>query len=307
MFSNRMCCSTMLFTGHSRGATLSRIADLGFASVDIWASGYLGSQDVIGSPSLARHIDPDADDPAALRTELRSYDLSLHALSIYRCDVPAKLRRIELAAELGAECVIFCAEKVTLDRFAEETVGPVLARCEELGVKLAIENHIDRAVDTTASMVRLAEQFDSASFGYALAPPHLAALGEEPPDAVHALGASRIHSVYLWDLARDYTSADSIDFGTGEEQMPGGGKLDFERLAASLGSAGYSGRLNFGVHGTTKWSLDKIAAELRRSYTYLAARHAIPVEHPSPEVRQRASLGDAPGPLDDLTFRRGTI
>ena len=261
----RLCCSTMLFAGHDRRAALAAIADLGFPAVDIWASGHLGSLDSIGAPNLARHIDPAVDDATTLAAELRQFGLKLHALSIFRCDLPAKIRRIELAAELGAECVIFCADKTRLEQFAEETVAPVVARCEALGVRLALENHVDRAVDTIESMARLAEMFPSPSFGYALAPPHLVAIGESPEEAIRVLGAKRLHSVYLWDLKRGYRCEESIHFGTGEEQMPGGGQIDFTMLDAALIEAGYAGRFNIGVHETTAWPLDKIAAEIRRS------------------------------------------
>lgn len=265
MSSARLCCSTMLFAGHDRRATLAKIAELGFPAVDIWASGHLASLDAIGVPNLARHIDPEIDNAKSLAQELRDFGLKLHALSIFRSDLPAKIRRIELAAELGAECVIFCADKTSLEQFAEETVAPVLARCEALGVRLALENHIDRAVDTIDSMARLAEMFASPAFGYALAPPHLVALGESPAEAIRVVGAERLHSVYLWDLKRGYQRDESIHFGTGEEQMPGGGQIDFTTLDAALTEAGYAGRFNIGVHETTTWTIEKITAEIRKS------------------------------------------
>jgi sugar phosphate isomerase/epimerase len=255
----------MLFAGHDRESTLASIAALGFPAVDIWASGFLGSEDAVGVPDLARHADPEVDDPDALRAELAGHGLRLHALSIYRSDLAAKLRRIDFAAALGAECVIFCAERTALERFAEETVAPVVERCEARGVRLAIENHIDRAVDTIDSMVRLIERFPSPSFGYALAPPHLEAIGESPAEAVRIVGAERLHSVYVWDLARGYERADSINFGPGEEQMPGGGRINFASLDAALDEAGYRGRLNLGVHGTTRWPIGKIEREIRGS------------------------------------------
>jgi sugar phosphate isomerase/epimerase len=259
----------MLFARHDRRTTLAAIRDMGFPAVDIWASGHLASQDATGAANLARHIDPAVDDVAALKAELREFGLRLHALSIYRCDTPAKLARVELAAALGADCVIFCADKGDFDRYAEDVVAPVLKRCEALGIRLAIENHIDRAIDTIDTMIRLVRMFPSPSLGYAFAPPHLVAIGESPEEGIRILGAGRLHSVYAWDLKRGYVPQDSIDFGTGEEQMPGGGQIDFATLDAALLEAGYTGTFNLGLHGTSQWPVDKIVAETRNSLAFL--------------------------------------
>jgi sugar phosphate isomerase/epimerase len=259
----------MLFTGHDRRTALAAIRDMGFPAVDIWASGHLPSQDKTGAANLARHFDPAIDDVATLKAELKEFGLRLHALSIYRCDTPAKLARVELAAELGADCVIFCAERGDFDRYAEEAIAPVLKRCEELGVNLAIENHVDRVVDTIDTMTRLVRMFPSPSFGYAFAAPHLVAIGESPEEAIRILGAKRLHSVYVWDLKRGYVPEDSIYFGTGEEQMPGGGQINFTTLDAALIEAGYTGTFNLGLHGTSQWPVDKIVAEARKAVSFL--------------------------------------
>ncbi len=241
---------------------------MGFRQVDLWASGRLGSQDAIGVASLARHLDPERDTVADIAAELARAGLGLHALSIFRCDLAAKLRRLELAAELNAGCVIFCAEKASFEAFRDETVAPLLRRAEQLGVALAIENHIDRAIDTIESMERLVREIASSALGFAVTPPHLMALGQDPADCMRRLGPA-VRSLYLWDLARTYRPGDSIHFGPPEAQLPGGGQVDFRALLVAVAQSGYRGPLNIGVHDADHWPINRVAEEVGRSKAFI--------------------------------------
>lgn len=255
-----LCCSTLQFGDHSREATLQAIASLGFTHVDIWASGYLGTQDAVGKSFLARHLDPAQDPAEKVREELAARGLALEALSIYRSDVEAKIARIEYAAQLGAPMVIFCADRVPYETFVHD-LRPVVARAEALGVRLAIENHIERPIDTIAAMERLVRDLASPAVGFTIAPPHLVALGESPAEAIRLLGP-RVFGFYLWDLGKHYKRAHAIEFGPGEEQVPGQGQLDFAPMIDALREVRYTGSLNIALHGMEGWPLERIVPQL---------------------------------------------
>lgn len=257
---NALCCSTLQFGDHDRKATLQAITRLGFTRVDIWATGYLGTQDAVGKSFLARHLDPAHDSVGAIRRELADAGLTLDALSIYRCDVDAKLARVEYCAQVGAPMVIFCADRVPYETLVR-SLEPVVARAEALGVRLAIENHIDRPIDTIAAMERLVRDLPSPVVGFTIAPPHLAANGESAADAIRRLGP-RVFGFYLWDLGKHYERAHAIEFGPGEEQVPGQGQLDFAPMIAALREVGYAGSLNIALHGMEGWPLERIVPQL---------------------------------------------
>lgn len=261
-----LCCSTLQFGGHDRQATLQAIASLGFTRVDIWASGYLGTQDAAGKSFLARHLDPTHDPAAAIRREVGDLGLALDALSIYRCDVEAKLARVDYAAKVGAPMVIFCADRGPYDTFVR-SIEPVVTRAESLGVRLAIENHIDRPIDTIEAMERLVRDLQSPAVGFTIAPPHLVANGESAADAIRRLGP-RVFGFYLWDLGKRYERAHAIEFGPGEEQVPGQGQLDFTPMVAALREVGYAGSLNIALHGMEGWPLQRIVSQLAAAKSF---------------------------------------
>jgi len=227
---------------------------------EIWASGYLSTQDAVGKSFLARHLDPALDPVEEIRRELNVLGLTIDALSIYRCDIEAKLARVEYAAAVGAPSVIFCADRVSYDTFVR-SIEPVVARAEALGVRLAIENHIDRPIDTIAAMERLACDLQSPAVGFTIAPPHLEANGESTADAIRILGW-RVFGFYFWDLGKQYERVHGIEFGPGEEQVPGQGRLDFAPMIAALQDVGYAGSLNVALHGMEGWPLERILPQL---------------------------------------------
>lgn len=263
-------CSTMLYPGVPREEVLASIKGLGFKSIDLWASGSLGAADSGSASGLPRHVDVDSEPADAVRREIEAHGMSTHAVSMFRCDVENKIKRIEYAAKLGADCVIFCPDKISYDEFAEGTMKPILPVCERLGVKLAIEHHVDRPLETIADMQRLVSDFPSKMVGFAIAPPHFDAAGIRTSDAIEAF-ADRVYSVYLWDIAKTFARTDEAPFWAQPGQMPGTGRIDFADILKTLKAVGYDGALNLGTHEAKGWPREKLETEIRKSIDFIRA------------------------------------
>ena len=84
---------------YSLDVALGELAGLGFTHVNLWSS----------RAALAHHVNP-GDDVAAIRRLLRTHGMTPTGLTLYGHDQAGLLRRIELAAELGIDTVIFDCE-----------------------------------------------------------------------------------------------------------------------------------------------------------------------------------------------------
>ena len=236
------------FLGPERGLEfwLELAAELGVGVVELRAE-----------PGLAHPTELDRNARKALRRRLESFGLrpTVHA-SIHDTNLASlnpilaaaareDLRRtVELAAEVGAEIVVFhpgrLPSEYRRDPGALEAARSVLyANLEELipyaerlGVVLAVENKqrgSNRDLILTPQEHReVLERFPGLwaclDFG------HLNTLGLDPVEFVRALGERLIH-VHLHD-----------NHGQADEHLPlGEGNLDWKRCISALAEAGFSG------------------------------------------------------------------
>lgn len=266
--------------------SLRELADLGFTHVNLWSS----------RAPLAHHVNP-GDNPAEIKQLLSSYGMTPTGLTMYGKTQDEMRERIEFAAELGIDTLVFDCE-ADYGQFVDRFLPPLLTTAERNGVRIAVENHLtvpftedfesggheaerwSEGVDTFAQIKRLVRDIDSPYLGVCVAPPHLWVMEESVSEVVTYLAErKKLFFYYVWDISRSYRrGVDGLNFGPGEEQVPRpDGTLDHRVLLRTLAAIGYEGVASLKCHGTAGWPLEKVTSQMRASAEYV-----------------RASLGDLP-------------
>jgi sugar phosphate isomerase/epimerase len=258
--------------------SLEQLAGLGFTEVNLWSS---------ASP-LAHHVNP-GDDPQAIRKALDKYKMTGCGLTMYGKNQEEMLERIQFAADLGIDTVVFDCEANYSD-FVGSFLPPLIEAAEKVGVRIAVENHLtvpfsadfesggnedrrwDEGVDTFAQIKRLVTDIDHPSLGVCVAPPHLWVMGEIISEVITFLAErKRLFYYYIWDVDRNYRHGiDGLNFGPGEMQLPRpDGTLDHAVPLAALNRVGYTGAASLKCHGTGGWPLEKVTEQLGASDAYV--------------------------------------
>lgn len=258
--------------------SLAEIAGLGFTEVNLWSS----------AAPLGHHVNP-GDDIGKIKDLLTKYKLTPCGLTMYGKNQQEMLERIEFAAELGIDTVVFDCEANYSD-FVSSFLPPLVEAGAKAGVRIAVENHLtvpfsanfeaggnednrwDEGVDSFAQIKRLVKDIDHPNLGVCVAPPHLWVMGETISEVVTFLAErKRLFYYYIWDIDRAYRHGqDGLNFGPGENQLPRtNGTIDHSVPLGTLKRVGYEGAASLKCHGTGGWPLEKVTEQLRNSDAYV--------------------------------------
>lgn len=151
-----------------------------------------------------------------------------------------------------------------------EKLKPIIGVAGELGVKLAIENHLNGLLETPDGCRVLAEEAREKHVGIALAPFHL------PPDAqllgklTEDIGA-KIFYYYAWQYGDG-----SGDLAPSKQkwQLPGIGPLDFKPMLAALKRSRFDGWTSIFMHSSPRGAplhstVKEVTAELNKARAFL--------------------------------------
>ncbi|MCA9107849.1 MAG: sugar phosphate isomerase/epimerase [Planctomycetales bacterium] len=223
-----------------------------------------------GYESLALTIDhgflPPGGSPgevAAIKDQLRDHDMTCvvetgarflldkwtkHEPTLVSTDLQARTKRvdfyrycIDLAAELGADCVSLWSGIVRDDASADEVLDRLASGLEQVcrhaeaaNVDIGFEPEPGMAIDTMGRFARLIEWFDSPRLRLTLDIGHLYCQGEVPLAEPISRWKDRLVNVHLEDMRA----------GVHEHLMFGDGEIDFPPVLQALFDTGYRG----GVH-----------------------------------------------------------
>jgi sugar phosphate isomerase/epimerase len=251
----RLGCASSLFAAASRRDAIRAIAAAGYEAVDLWAS-----------PRLCEHVDVRADDPQVVLAEVAEHGLRVNALTLYARDHDHLRAGLEWAGAAGVERVVFHPFG---DDFLDFVV-PYVARAAELGVEVALENHIDCPIDSIASARWWLDRIGASNVGLALASPHAVAIGEGFERTLAAL-ADHVRLLYVWDVPKACTGVAWLRehwWDHALEQLPGYGSVDFAEVARIAPDV----EASVSVHGCERWPLERTRSELVRARLYLATQ-----------------------------------
>jgi sugar phosphate isomerase/epimerase len=154
-----------------------------------------------------------------------------------------------------------------------EMMKPHVARAEETGVTIALENHDKQFLYHPDSLRYFAEFNRSPHLGVAFAPHHLHAWTDQIPALLRDLGAAQIPFMYFQE------HSDGIRQKAPKEiemrQLPGfGGGLDYRPIVKALSEIRYQGYVEIFMHPTPRGipilpTVPEITAAINRSRGYI--------------------------------------
>jgi sugar phosphate isomerase/epimerase len=163
------------------------------------------------------------------------------------------------------------AAKEAVKKFLEE-MKPHVAKAEELGITIAIENHVGQAVYHPDSLRYFAEFNRSANLGIAFAPHHLFRWPEEIPKLFRDLGAKNLPFVYFQEHSEGMMKKTSKEIEM--QQLPGLGALDYRPIVKALRDIGHTGYVEIFMHPTPRGipilpTAAEITAAINKSREYV--------------------------------------
>ncbi|EDY19031.1 Xylose isomerase domain protein TIM barrel [Chthoniobacter flavus Ellin428] len=158
--------------------------------------------------------------------------------------------KIALCGCSGAKNPQGAEAKAAIQEFIEK-MKPHVAKAEELGVTIAIENHANTALHHPDSLRYFAEFNHSPAMGVAFAFHHLHEWQEQIPTLLRDLGAAQLPFIYFQEYSEGISKkvAKEIEM----QQMPGfGGSLDYHAVLKAMREIRFAGVVSLFMHPTPR-------------------------------------------------------
>ena len=154
-----------------------------------------------------------------------------------------------------------------------EKMKPHVARAEEAGITIAVENHSRQLLYHPDSLRYFAELNTSRNLGIAFAPHHLHRFSNQIPSLIRVLGDRNIPFMYFQEHSEGMykKSTKAIEM----QQLPGfGGGLDYKPVVKALKDIGYSGYCEIFMHPVPRGipvlpTVAEVTAAIKRSRAYI--------------------------------------
>jgi sugar phosphate isomerase/epimerase len=151
-----------------------------------------------------------------------------------------------------------------------EKLKPAFDKAEELGVKLAIENHLNGPLEPPESLNMLVDAIPNKHVGVAFAPFHLP---QDPALLGRLVGdlGERLFYFYAWQYG---DGSGDLAPSRQKQQLPGVGPLDFKPMLAALRRHAFRGWTSIFMHPTPRGAplhstVREVTAELNRARAFL--------------------------------------
>jgi sugar phosphate isomerase/epimerase len=246
---------------------LPEVARTGAVGIDLWPKVHANQREQVeemGHDAFRRLLDEHA--------------VKLHMTTRYDLG-PFKLQdELQFVHDFGGKLIVTGAHSSPGDTVEEKVrafvaeLQPQVARAEELGVTIAIENHSGSLLDTPDAIRRFADHVKSDGLGVAMAPYHLPQDPEVLAKLIDDLGPRLVH-FYAWEHGHGAMSKLPKD----EElmQLPGVGPFDFGPLMCALRKNDYQGAIQIFMPPYPRGipildTTPDVSAAVNRSREYLA-------------------------------------
>ena len=260
-------CSTILYGGFSLEQALAGIASAGYKAIELCAR-----------PGMAPHL--EMGKPASYYRDIRERVAS-HGLAIESIagtggigmDGPEFDAVVEAAEQVGAPVIADGAGGRSDDeesfKQTVELVNATAVQTSRAGIKLSLKPHVNNAVYSTETVLRLMQEVDQKWVGINFDASHIwrTAAAEDPVESLHQLRE------YIATLRiRDNRESREVPIGPVETQIPGRGSVDLPALAAvmnTINQVPYVTLEIVGTHGGTDTPLIEVQRVVEQSIAYL--------------------------------------
>ena len=154
-----------------------------------------------------------------------------------------------------------------------ETLKPHVAKAEETGITIALENHSKQLLYHPDALRYFAEYNKSPNLGVAFAPHHLHLFEDEIPSLIRDLGNGNIPFMYFQEHSEGIFEKGPKEIEM--QQLPGyGGGLDYRLIVAALRDIDYTGLVEIFMHPVPRGipilsTVSEITAAINKSRDYI--------------------------------------
>jgi len=243
-FKLRYTLSSALFGTMPLDVILPEVAKVGAESIDIWCKVH-GDQ---------------REQATALGEEAFASLLKKHGGDLVVCGC------------VGPKNPEGAAAKAAIAKFLED-MKPHVAKAAELGVTIAVENHVNQALHHPDSLKAFADLNTSPNLGIAFAPHHLHEWQDQIPSLIRYVGAKNLPFIYFQEHSDGIFKKASKEVEM--QQLPGnGGGLDYRLVVKALRDVRFKGVAEIFMHPTPRGipilpTVGEITAAVNKSRAYL--------------------------------------
>ncbi|MGK0237079.1 MAG: sugar phosphate isomerase/epimerase [Candidatus Pelagisphaera sp.] len=154
-----------------------------------------------------------------------------------------------------------------------EKLKPHVAKAEENGITIALENHSNQLLYHPDALRYFAEFNKSPNLGVAFAPHHLHAFESEIPSLIRDLGNGNIPFMYFQEHSPGIF--EKVPKEIEMQQLPGyGGGLDYRHIVAALRGIEYTGLVEIFMHPVPRGipilpTIKEVTAAINKSRSYI--------------------------------------
>ncbi len=269
-FKLRYILSSAMYGEMPLDAILPEVAKTGCEAIDIWCKVHGNQREQIAEMG-----------DEAFAGLLKNHNVKLGVSTRYPLGPFGLQEEMAWVKKLGGDIVLTGskgpkdpegdAAKEAVKKFLED-MKPHVARAEELGVTIAIENHVGQALYHPDSLRYFAEFNTSKNFGIAFAPHHLFRWPDEIPKLLRDLGARNLPFVYFQEHSEGMMKKTTKEIEM--QQLPGLGKLDYRLIVKALRDIGHTGYVEIFMHPTPRGipilpTAAEITAAINKSRAYV--------------------------------------
>ena len=260
-------CSTILYGGFSTEQALEGIAKAGYTAIELCARPGMAPHLEIGKTALYYE---------EIKTQAASHSLAIESIAGtggIGMDSPDFDAVIAAAQQVGAPAIAEGAGGMSDDeesfKQVVELVNATAARTSQAGIKLSLKPHVNNAVYSTGTALRLMREVDRDWVGINFDASHIwrTEAAEDPVESLQQL------KDYITTLRiRDNRESREGPIGPVETQIPGKGGIDLPALAAVMNTIDHVPYVTLeivGTHGGTDTPLPEVQRVAEESIAYL--------------------------------------
>jgi sugar phosphate isomerase/epimerase len=270
-FKLRYVLSSAMYGEMPIDTILPEVAKAGCEAIDIWCKVHGNQREQITEMGDAAFAVKLANHHVQLGVSTR-YPLGPFGLQEEMAWMKSFGGKVIVTGSKGPKDPEGDAAKEAVKKFLEE-MKPHVAKAEELGITIAIENHVGQAIYHPDSLRYFAEFNRSANLGIAFAPHHLYRWAGDIPKLLRDLGAKQIPFMYFQEHSEGMMKKTSKEIEM--QQLPGfGGSLDYRLVVKALRDIGYAGFVEIFMHPTPRGipilpTAAEITAAINKSRAYV--------------------------------------
>ena len=274
-FKLRYVLNSAMFGEMALASILPEIRKTGSESIDIWRRRHGNQREQIA----------EMGDDACMAL-LKEHDAKISMSTCYPLGPFALQEEMEWLRKYGGKIIVTgsgnhpdknpqgAAAKAQMKVFLEK-MKPHIAKAEETGITIAIENHSNQLLHHPDSLRYFAELNKSPNLGIAFAPHHLHKWESEIPQLLRDLGNMQIPFMYFQEHSKGIYEAQPKEIEM--QQMPGfGGGLDYRLIVSALRDIQYTGLVEIFMHPVPRGvpilpTIPEITAAINKSRSYVEA------------------------------------